>query len=177
MFALVLSLVVLAAPERAKLIELISAKPVGMCGTGDPVAVFHRTPHPPETNRLLMSLVDDATLSAEQRTSAFIALRNQGHDEAVVNFMRARYAKTIGVERHVAAALLVDVSANDRELVLRDFDTGDREFDYAVLNELGRERSRTPLTNAEVERINAALKKSNDEYLRELAKRVLIPAK
>lgn len=68
---LLLPLVVLAAlaePDRAKLLEMISAKPFG---NHDALGHFHRSPHAPVTNQRLMSLVDDASLSA-----ALIALRN-----------------------------------------------------------------------------------------------------
>lgn len=169
MSTLLLSLVVLAAPaepDRAKLVEMISGKPIGMCGNGDPLAIFHRTPHSPATNQLVIALVDDATLTPEQRTAAFITLRNQRQDEAVVTFMRERYAKTRGVERHVAAVVLVDASEKDRELVFRDFDSGELELDYALLNELSKPHPRPPVSRTVIERIKTALKNSNDEYLK-----------
>ncbi|PZR15407.1 MAG: hypothetical protein DI536_08115 [Archangium gephyra] len=80
--------------------------------------------------------------------------------------MRTRYPDLRGVERQVAAALLVDVSAQDRERIFKDFDSGELEFDYAVLNELSKERPRPPVSPVIVERIKTALKSTKDAYLK-----------
>lgn len=148
MNALVLVAVVVAAqPSRSELVEFIQKHypPDTYCGTGDPWWPFAEQKFTPETNALLMELSSNAAT----HDAALALLENQLQDEAVVDFFRRRF--TSGVDRQAAAFLLLDTSAEDRDLVLRSF--GEHVwFDREVLLRLKASRAKFGLSQEALER-------------------------
>lgn len=150
MLPLVLALVISVGPDnelnRTEILEVMTTRPTGACGVGNPWVDFVNRDRAHETNALLMNMSADAKLSAEQRSFALEALGTQKKDETVCEFFRRRFAQSNSEDRRHTALFLLELSDDDRATVLRVFDTGDLAFDRDVLQwlQFGREKFSLP---------------------------------